>query len=131
SFKIRGLQPERRQEHQDQNDRHDRRGQGSRRNGGTTVVYVVPPVYMGFYAPEPIAAPVTTVSTVSTEPLPAPQPLVQRAQTGWLQLELENAGPGAQLFIDGYFEGTFTDVNGQVPLEAGPHEVEIRSVGSS
>jgi hypothetical protein len=121
SFKIRGLTPERRAQRP---ERPDHRGREPRRNSHTTFVYFVPSVYMDLFAPESMAPP---VSASWAPQLPPPS---YRPPTGWLQLELENAAPGAQVFVDRYFAGTLDEINSQLLLEPGSHEVEIRSPGS-
>ena len=127
SFKIRGLTPARKPQRPDHNGpgRPDRRGHDWRRDMFPAVVYVVPSIYPDFYSPEP-----GVVAPLSPQPLPALQLPPDRVPSGWLRLELENAAPGTQLFVDGYFVGTFEDVNGQLLLEAGTHDVDIRSNGS-
>src|SRR5687767_12927165 len=48
--------------------------------------------------------------------------------TGTLRLEVQ-PDRILQLYVDGFFVGSWTDVNGELELEAGPHRIEMRAPG--
>jgi hypothetical protein len=58
---------------------------------------------------------------------PAPLPQVERA-AGRLQLTL-SSGVDPQIFVDGYYAGLFSDVAGELTLDAGAHTIELREEG--
>lgn len=59
-------------------------------------------------------------------PAPARTPPLQ-AEAGYLRLQIEP--PGAHVYIDGFFVGAAEDLPSRLPLEPGPHRVEIRADG--
>jgi hypothetical protein len=62
---------------------------------------------------------------------PAPSVTLPRDEglTGSLRLVLEPAGVVQQLYVDGFFVGAPDDVDGEITLPAGAHNVEIRAPG--
>jgi hypothetical protein len=46
-----------------------------------------------------------------------------------LTLKLETFPPGAQAYVDGYFVGMLADANGQLLLDAGPHQIAVQAPG--
>jgi hypothetical protein len=70
--------------------------------------------------PPPIPTwPAAEVSPVLARPKPP---------TGRVRLEIEPAG-SHQLYVDGYYMGTLTDLNGEVEVEPGAHAIEVRAIG--
>jgi hypothetical protein len=55
-------------------------------------------------------------------------PLTALPPTGRLLLTLRS-GTDPQIFVDGYYEGLFTDVAGQLTLDVGAHMIELREEG--
>jgi len=68
-----------------------------------------------------------TPGTVAAYAAP-PAPPEEQA-TGILRLEIEPAGAGLQLYVDGAFVGAADDFNGELPLTAGRHTIEMRAPG--
>ena len=130
SFRIRGLPSGRSSQHPRGHNRQGGYGYGFQ-YPLTSFVYVMPPYYMDGYASPPIDEPAVLtsmpVAAQSASPIPRSAP---RPPMGWLRLELDNAAAGAQLYVNGYFVGTTEDVNDELGLEPGPHQIEIRSAGS-
>jgi hypothetical protein len=88
-----------------------------------TVVYLVP-VYYGWdfpYRPQP------TASTVAAQQTPPNQP-EQKPATGSLRLELQPSTV-LQIYVDGVYVGTSDDLNGELTLEPGTHNIEVRAPG--
>lgn len=89
-----------------------------------SVVYFISPYYVDLVhyvdlvPPQP--APVNVLST-------PPSPPTALATTGALRLELETTARGSQVYVDGFFVGTLEDVSGQLQLESGPHQIEVRA----
>ena len=62
-----------------------------------------------------------------SSPSPSPPPPVNRA-VGRLLLSL-HSGVDPQIFVDGYYVGVFSDVAGELILDAGGHTIELREEG--
>jgi hypothetical protein len=62
-----------------------------------------------------------------SSPLPSPPPPPKQA-TGRLLLSL-HSGVDPQIFVDGYYVGLFSDVAGELILDAGAHRVELHEEG--
>jgi hypothetical protein len=52
----------------------------------------------------------------------------QKPTTGRVRLELQ-PGVVPQIFVDGYYVGMLDDFNGELTLDAGPHQFELRADG--
>jgi hypothetical protein len=102
-------------------DQHFRLNPHRRFRSRASVVYFVPAYGWGY--PEPgltaTPAPYPYASPIVPEPAPV---------TGRLRLDLQVESI-AQLYVDGYYVGTWEDFNGELELEAGPHTIEIRASG--
>jgi hypothetical protein len=59
--------------------------------------------------------------------MPVPVPQVERA-AGTLRLAL-SSGANPQIFIDGYYAGSFSEAAGELTLDAGAHTIELREEG--
>jgi hypothetical protein len=86
-----------------------------------SVVYVVPAYGWPFY-PEPAAS--AKISPDGSSTPPRPQPLA-----GHLRLDIEPNGAQQQLYVDGYYVGTFKDFSGELELDPGSHTIEILAPG--
>jgi hypothetical protein len=62
-----------------------------------------------------------------SSPTPSPPPPVNQA-TGRLLLSL-HSGVDPQIFVDGYYVGLFSDVAGELILDAGAHTIELHEEG--
>jgi hypothetical protein len=107
--------------------RHHRRG-GRSSDRVPPLVYVVPVYPWGetqsVQTPgaTPHALPPSTPQNgVSDRREPTPP-------VGTLRLEIEPREL-AQIYVDGYYVGTLTDVDGELQLEAGAHRLEVRASG--
>jgi hypothetical protein len=86
----------------------------------TDVVYVP---YLAYpYAVTPAVGP---AFGTPSEPSPPPEPL---PETGFLRLEVEPAAL-LQIYVDGVFIGTPSDLGNELELGSGPHRIEIRAPG--
>jgi hypothetical protein len=85
---------------------------------GPTAIFFVPQYW--WEAPQPSY----TAPPQSTAPM---QAAVGEIRTGIVRLAIEPLD--AQLFVDGEFIGTMSDVNGELELEEGSHPLEIRAPG--
>jgi hypothetical protein len=96
---------------------------GIRHRPGPDVVYVMPayPWYPYYSDTGVYEAPAPGM----IEPPPPPAPA---GPTGTLWLDVEPRGVG-EVYVDGYLIGTAGEVYGSVPLEAGPHTIEVRAPG--
>ena len=57
----------------------------------------------------------------------SPRRVAQRRGTGYLQLRVQ---PGSGLvYVDGFYVGSVDGLRGLVPVEEGPHRVEVRTAG--
>ncbi len=97
---------------------------GSRRSfrSAPTVIYFIPTYGWGYHQlgqTATSAANSPNASSIDREPAPL---------SGRLRLDVEADGV-LQLYVDGYFVGTPDDLNGELELEAGPHQIEIRARG--
>jgi hypothetical protein len=63
----------------------------------------------------------------SSSPAPSPPPPMNQV-TGRLLISL-HSGIDPQIFVDGYYVGLFSDVGGELILDAGGHTVELREEG--
>jgi PEGA domain len=101
-------------------DQHFRRNPHRRPRSRASVVYFVPAYDWGYPQPGLTAPPA---------PYPDAPPVAEPALvTGRLRLDLQ-VDSVAQLYVDGYYVGTWEDFNGELELEAGPHTIEIRASG--
>jgi hypothetical protein len=103
--------------------RHEgRRGRGDRvkRHVGSSVVYVGAPYWWGYEPPQTTSVPGTIVYEPAPEP---PQPALGR-----LRLDVEPAD-AAQVFVDGEFVGTLSEVGGELELEQGSRHIELQAAG--
>jgi hypothetical protein len=97
-----------------------------RRRRRTDVVFVPYPAYgYGYGSGLPYYSGVT-VGTVATAPAPAPEP--PPSDIGYLRLEVEPASL-LQIYVDGVFIGTPSDIGGELQLRSGAHRIEIRAHG--
>jgi len=62
-----------------------------------------------------------------SSPVPSPPSPLKQA-TGRLLLSL-HSGVDPQIFVDGYYVGLFSDVAGELILDAGAHRVELHEAG--
>jgi hypothetical protein len=91
---------------------HRRFGQGAAVPSAPILIYFVPT--SGWPYPE-----------VTTKPTGRE---AQKPTTGRVRLELQ-PGVVPQVFVDGYYVGTLDDFNGELTLDTGPHQVELRADG--
>ena len=101
--------------------RDGRRGRGHHRGSKPTprAIYVVPAY--GWPYP-PYAADATASPEVSETAIP---PARSAAPTGTLRLDV-TTDPQAQVFVDGLFTGTLSELPPDLELTEGPHRVELR-----
>jgi PEGA domain-containing protein len=99
----------------------DGRRQFVRRAGVPSIVYLVPAYGFDYFPP-------AQGGTAAPGYFPAPDHQETRPLIGILRLEVE---PQAvlQVYVDGYYVGMPADFHGEMPLEAGPHRIEIRAPG--
>lgn len=90
------------------------RDRGNRRGGGAVFLFV--PAYQWPYLPG------TPVPSLPSTP-PADTPA-----RGRLHIDLQS-GVDPQIFIDGYFVGSMSDLDGDVDIDAGHHVLELREDG--
>jgi hypothetical protein len=91
-------------------------GDGRSRRQGPTVVYFVPSGGWGY----PMVG--SGLPGMSSAPPPEKRP------GGRVRLELQ-PGVDPQIYVDGYYVGTLDDVRGEIILEAGLHNIELRADG--
>jgi hypothetical protein len=103
-----------------------------RRGNQPAVVYVLPP-YRYFPTDSIYSYGVSSSTTFMTEPAPnvvsmPPPPEAPPITTGFLKLEVE---PRAllQVFIDGYYIGTLSDLGDEIELRLGARRIELRAPG--
>ncbi|MGH9386618.1 MAG: hypothetical protein ACRD2N_20290 [Vicinamibacterales bacterium] len=95
-----------------------------------TAIFFVPyPFVTDIFAPVQSPMPGYVASPPPPPPPPPPAAPVRARATGLLQLDLEGAGRATQVYVDGYFVGTMGDLSGQLSLESGPHQIEVREHG--
>jgi len=63
-----------------------------------------------------------------SSPSPSAPPPPPRRATGRLLLSL-HSGVDPQIFVDGYYVGLFSDVAGELTLDAGAHTIELHEEG--
>ena len=95
-----------------------------RRKSNVVFVPYVPYSYGYGYGYEMTAA-VGPAFGSQTETPPPPEP---PSDTGFLRLEVEPAGL-LQIYVDGVFIGTPSDLGSDLELRSGPHRIEIRAPG--
>jgi hypothetical protein len=66
--------------------------------------------------------PYLPATAVPAPPAPPPQ---EKHATGRLRLDLQS-GVDPQLYVDGYYVGTLSDVSGELTLDVGTHTLELR-----
>ena len=86
-----------------------------------SVVYVVPAYGWPFYQASTASARTASPDGSATT---KPPPLAGR-----FRLEVEPNGAEQQLYVDGYYVGTFKDFSGEIEMDAGPHTIEIQAPG--
>lgn len=86
------------------------------------VVYLIPTYGWGYQQPAQAATPAANSPNASSIDR------VAAHLTGRLRLDVQADG-GLQLYVDGYYVGTSEDLNDELELEAGPHNIEIRAPG--
>ena len=96
---------------------------GDWRGGRGPVVGISPTLLVFVPYVMPVLVELPERSTLKTHAPKAP-----RAVVGTLALEIE-AGDGLQVFVDGYFLGSTTEVGTSIELEAGQHQIELRASG--
>jgi hypothetical protein len=97
---------------------------GDRRHDGRTrvpFVYVVPAYDWPLMA---VAQPAADTGVSSPPPASATPP----STSGRLRLDIDAADP-VQVFVDGYYAGTLSELNNELDIEPGPHRVEMRAAG--
>lgn len=97
-----------------------------KRRRKANIVYVpyLPYAY-GSYSSYDMAPAVGPAFGSPGETLPPPEP---PSDTGFLRLEVEPAGL-LQIYVDGVFIGTPSDLGDDLELRSGPHRIEIRAPG--
>jgi hypothetical protein len=103
---------------------HERGPRGDRHHDGigrSSFVYVVP-AYDWLLPTYAQPAYDTVVSTANSAPAGPPN------GAGRLHLDIEAAGQ-IQVFVDGYYAGTLTELNDELELEPGPHRLEFHAAG--
>jgi hypothetical protein len=75
----------------------------------------------------PMSARSSAPGVIAPEPSLAP-PREERGM-GSLRLELQPSGVVQQLYVDGFFVGAPDDVDGEITLPAGAHNIEVRASG--
>lgn len=93
-----------------------------RRQHHPSVIYFVP-VYGWPYLYQAPTANASPAFPDGSATVAKPQP-----PTGRLHLDIEPRGD-QQLYVDGYFVGTLSDVGAEVELESGRHAIEIHASG--
>lgn len=93
-----------------------------RRKANVVYVPYLPYSYGHQYEMTPAVGPALGART---ETPPPPEP---RSDTGFLRLEVEPAG-SLQIYVDGVFVGTPSDLGPELELGSGPHRIEIRAPG--
>ena len=87
------------------------------------VVFGAPPVWG--YEPWQLSAMPGVVAQPPSGGSPDPDDFIPREETGRLRLDIKPVD--AQLFVDGEFVGTWTDVDGELELRPGTHRIELRA----
>jgi hypothetical protein len=108
------------------NQRFDGRRRSHRNQ--PSVVYVLPPYRYfetGTTLSYGVAAPYVTPPPPYEAPAPPPEPLIE---TGFLKLEVEPRQT-LQIFIDGLYIGTLSDLGDELELRLGARRIELRAPG--
>ena len=91
--------------------------------------YIAPPIWVlppyGYYVPGYSYNSGYGVETMTSEAPPPPPPM---PETGFLKLDVEPR-QGVQVFVDGLYIGTLTDIGDEIELRLGARRIELRAPG--